>query len=624
MSDITVIRTSADVTVIRRRDEIRLEFANRGRPGTKGDQGDPGDVTLLFAADNEWTAANNFTDPPTVASVPVATTGDLDQLDIALSQAIVGEAGLRDDADATLGAALADEALARETEDDLRQLRSEKGAPLGYAGLDPDGFVIEASIPPSITRDTELADAVLAIVAGAPGALDTLLELATALGNDPNLAATLTTLIGTKLAKAADLADLASPATARTNLGLGTAATHPATDFDAAGAAAAEAIIRAAEDALRIPLTQRGVADGVATLDGSVLIPDAQIPSTITRDSELTAAISAAIAGVIASAPGTLDTLNELATALGNDPAFATTITALIAAKISATVLDANSALIAVTDDTPVALPFAASTIMARLATGNLVAATVAQIAALVGGTTAGTLAAGNHLHTGTYVPLSLVDAKGDLLVASADDTLTRVGVGTDGKVPVADTNSPSGLLWARPAPVLHAPLKYTSTGITTTAGGPTANRMYLQPIVMSRRLTIDRLAVNHTATVAGAGSVVRLGIYANGTNGDLPGLLILDAGTIDLTTAAAFKALTMSQVLDPGIYWLACVAQITSGAPALTLLTCLWMACPDAGGPGSGGCQFTSNVSAGLPTPGPPVLGGIVSTPPAIYFRTA
>jgi hypothetical protein len=46
---------------------------------------------------------------------------------------------------------------------------------------------------------------------------------------------------GTKLAKASNLSDLGSAATARTNLDLGSAATHAVTDFDAAGLAAAEA-----------------------------------------------------------------------------------------------------------------------------------------------------------------------------------------------------------------------------------------------------------------------------------------------------------------------------------------------------------------------------------------------
>ena len=41
-----------------------------------------------------------------------------------------------------------------------------------------------------------------------------------------------------------------------------------------------------------------------------------------------------AVANLVASSPATLDTLNELAAALGNDPSFATTVTNSIAAKL--------------------------------------------------------------------------------------------------------------------------------------------------------------------------------------------------------------------------------------------------------------------------------------------------
>lgn len=50
---------------------------------------------------------------------------------------------------------------------------------------------------------------------------------------------------------------------------------------------------------------------------------------------ETTAAIQEAVAALVASAPGALDTLKELADALGNDPNFATTMTNAIAAKAS-------------------------------------------------------------------------------------------------------------------------------------------------------------------------------------------------------------------------------------------------------------------------------------------------
>lgn len=48
-----------------------------------------------------------------------------------------------------------------------------------------------------------------------------------------------------------------------------------------------------------------------------------------------TAFVKSAIAALVGSSPATLDTLNEIATALGNDPNFATTITNALASKFS-------------------------------------------------------------------------------------------------------------------------------------------------------------------------------------------------------------------------------------------------------------------------------------------------
>lgn len=86
--------------------------------------------------------------------------------------------------------------------------------------------------------------------------------------------------------------------------------------------------LTAATDLL-VPLTQRNANNGYLGLDGAGLIPDARIPAGITRDTELTDAINA----LVGAAPGALNTLAELATALGNDAALATTLTNLIATK---------------------------------------------------------------------------------------------------------------------------------------------------------------------------------------------------------------------------------------------------------------------------------------------------
>lgn len=58
------------------------------------------------------------------------------------------------------------------------------------------------------------------------------------------------------------------------------------------------------------------------------------------QGSNLAAVIAAAVAAVVDTAPGTLDTLNELAAALGDDPNFAATMAALIATKARTFVAD--------------------------------------------------------------------------------------------------------------------------------------------------------------------------------------------------------------------------------------------------------------------------------------------
>jgi hypothetical protein len=69
------------------------------------------------------------------------------------------------------------------------------------------------------------------------------------------------------------------------------------------------------------------------SLTGTPLAPTAAA-STNTTQIATTAFVSTAVSNLVDSAPGTLDTLNELAAALGDDPDFATTITDSIATKL--------------------------------------------------------------------------------------------------------------------------------------------------------------------------------------------------------------------------------------------------------------------------------------------------
>ncbi|MGS8527441.1 phage tail-collar fiber domain-containing protein [Escherichia coli] len=114
--------------------------------------------------------------------------------------------------------------------------------------------------------------ALTALINGAPATLDTLKEIAAAINNDPNFSTTINNALALK-------APLSSPA-----------------------------------------LTGTPTAPTAAQS-----VNNTQIATTVF--------VKSAIAGMVGSAPAALDTLNELAAALGNDPNFATTMLNALAGK---------------------------------------------------------------------------------------------------------------------------------------------------------------------------------------------------------------------------------------------------------------------------------------------------
>jgi len=87
-----------------------------------------------------------------------------------------------------------------------------------------------------------------------------------------------------------------------------------------------------------IELAEKGTADGVATLDAQGQVPADQLGNATVdlSDYATESYVDTAVTNLVSSAPEALDTLNELAAALGDDANFATTVTNAIAEKANA------------------------------------------------------------------------------------------------------------------------------------------------------------------------------------------------------------------------------------------------------------------------------------------------
>ena len=82
-----------------------------------------------------------------------------------------------------------------------------------------------------------------------------------------------------------------------------------------------------------VVLTTTNIAEGT-----NLYYTDARVGTYLTTNSYATQTyVGTQIANLVASAPATLDTLNELAAALGNDPSFATTVATSIGTKVPQT-----------------------------------------------------------------------------------------------------------------------------------------------------------------------------------------------------------------------------------------------------------------------------------------------
>jgi ribosomal protein L24 len=143
----------------------------------------------------------------------------------------------------------------------------------------------------------------------------------------------------------------------------------------------------------------------------------------------------------------------------------------------------------------------------------------------------------------------SLFDAKGDLLVASADNTPAKLGVGTNGYILTANSSATNGIEWA--AAPISLPSQTGNTGKYLTTDGTTASwgtvSSYSAPTLGSTAIAsgatvsnIDGLTINSTTIPTSATLLTSGGALGTPSSGTLTNATGLPISGLTSSTSAA------------------------------------------------------------------------------------
>jgi hypothetical protein len=193
-------------------------------------------------------------------------------------------------------------------------------------------------------------------------------------------------------------------------------------------------------DALKLNLSGGTMSGAIAM--GNNKITGLGTP-TANTDAATKVYVDTAVANVIDSAPGALDTLNELAAALNDDASFSTTVTNSIATKLA---LAGGTMSGAIAMGTNKITGLGTPTSTADAATKGYVDTADALKLNLSGGTMSGAIAMGTNKITGLGDPTSSQDAATKTYVDTADALKLNLSGGTMSGAIAMGTNKITGL----------------------------------------------------------------------------------------------------------------------------------------------------------------------------------
>jgi len=192
----------------------------------------------------------------------------------------------------------------------------------------------------------------------------------------------------------------------------------------------------------------------------------------------------------------------------------------------------------------------------AKILDGNVTEAKIASNAVTVSKIANGAVTAAK-LDAAAAIQPSIADAKGDIIAATAADTVARVAVGTNGQVLTADSTEAAGVKWASPAPsaisavasasVLTAENTSSTTYANLATAGPSVTLNTGTEVLITISSILGQGAdagqtIHAGVEVSGASTVSASNNYSLFLNGDD---FVSSSGNVSLSTTFKLSGLT-------------------------------------------------------------------------------